>query len=284
MLTGIDSAKWLISFLNTNNGRAFSLPPTMTLRDVANFLSEYVRAHPELNGEITVLQARQALSVSYPCSTSGPVPPTVTLPLAGKHMEIEMRMQGEYANIDTKRDADAIRKLHGVVENEGDELIAEIESQSGNYVPPVLFVLASLLYKKGKSDNAIFWFNAGRLRANFDAAQCADLTARSAVAALVSQIPVQLRRSQFDDTTKLRAIIQRVVQWDSETPYNYDHRWINLHGLNALRSGSGDVANHSLSLPREEWEMLSQKARADCLGSLDPAINLYGRQKDANTN
>jgi len=37
----------------------------------------------------------------------------------------------------------------------------------------------------------------------------------------------------------LKGTIDRVLAWDDSTPYRYDYRWINLHGLNAIHSGLG---------------------------------------------
>jgi hypothetical protein len=279
-----DEAAWFVNFLKTNNGRAFCLPPTMTFQDAANLLSTYSHAHPELHDQINDPQAIQAFVDTYPCVAARPAPQTSAASPAGRQIQIQVRPQGEYAAIDTKLAIQTIRRLQGTAGNESDEAIADVESKSGNYAPPVLFVLAGLLYKQGKSDDAIFWFNAARLRANFDAARCADESARSAVPALVGQIPIQLRRLQFDDLAKLKDIIHRVVQWDESTPYNYDYRWINLHGLDAIGSGLGnaDATNKPLSLPRGEWDALAQKTRADYLGSLDAAIAAYDKQKAPN--
>jgi len=256
----------------------------MTLQDAANLLSKYSRAHPELHDQINDPQAIQAFADTYPCVAARPTPQTAIASPAGGQKAIQVRLQGEYATIDTKLTIETIRRLQGTVGIEDDGLISDVENNSGNYAPPVLFALASLLYKQGRSDDAIFWFNAARLWANFDAARCADVSARSAVPALVAQIPAQLRRSQFDDPEKLKDIIHRVVQWDESAPYNYDYRWINLHGPDAIRSGLGnaDTTNKPLSLPREEWGALAQRTRADYVVSLNAAVAAYEKQKAPN--
>ena len=279
-----DEAAWFVNFLKTNNGQAFCLPPTMTVLDAANLLSKYSHAHPELHDQINDPQAIQAFADTYPCAAVRLAPQPFTASPAGRQMQIQVHPQGEYAAIDTKQAIETIHRLQGTVGNDNDGLISDVENNSGNYAPPVLFALTSLLYKQGRSDDAIFWFNAARLRANFDAARCADVSARSAVPALVAQIPVQLRRSQFDDPAKLKDIIHRVMQWDESTPYNYDYRWINLHGMDAIRSsmGNADTTNRPLSLPREEWGVLAQKTRTDYLGSLNAAIEAYEKQTAPN--
>jgi hypothetical protein len=47
--------------------------------------------------------------------------------------------------------------------------MTDVEQNSGNYVPPVRMALVIVHYRQGKTEDAIFWFNAGRLRAQFDA-------------------------------------------------------------------------------------------------------------------
>jgi hypothetical protein len=49
------------------------------------------------------------------------------------------------------------------------QIITDVEQNSGNYVPPVRMALVIVHYRQGKTEDAIFWFNAGRFRAQFDA-------------------------------------------------------------------------------------------------------------------
>ena len=192
-------------------------------------------------------------------------------------------MHGEYASIDTKPIAAVMIRLQKTVGHENDGLIVEIEHAPGNYAPPIFFALSRTLFKQGDLDDAMFWFNAARLRAEFDAARCADPTARSAVSAMVSTMPVELRRAQFNDLMKLKDTIHKVVEWDRSTPYNYEYRWINLSGLNAISSGMGDAAadNKPLSLPKEQWPALAEKNRQDYLASLDAAIDQVTKARAA---
>jgi len=46
--------------------------------------------------------------------------------------------------------------------------MTDVEQNSGNYVLPVLMAIPIVHYRQGKTENAIFWFNAGRFRAQFD--------------------------------------------------------------------------------------------------------------------
>ena len=49
------------------------------------------------------------------------------------------------------------------------QIMTDVEQNSGNYVPPVLMALAIVHYRQGKTEDAIFWFNAERFRSQFDA-------------------------------------------------------------------------------------------------------------------
>ena len=185
--------------------------------------------------------------------------------------------KGEYATIDTKPIEAVMLRLKNTVGHENDDLIHEIQQHSDKYAPPVFFVLADLLYRQGNLADAIFWFNAGRLRANFDAARCADVSARDAVSVLVLETPTDLRKAQFNNVDDLRSIVQKVIQWDAATPYHYEYRWINLHGMNAIESGLGQSAANSLplSLPQSTWADLAKKNRDNYAKGLESAIALW---------
>lgn len=203
---------------------------------------------------------------------SSAVPPT-----SGSLSQGSVPLQGGYASIDTRPVQATIHELLATSGNENTKLIDDIEQNSGNYPPPVFFVLASVLYRQGKLDEAIFWYNAGRLRGSFDAGRCADVSARSGVADMVMQMPAQLLRQQYDDPTKLRKIISQVVHWDETTPYHYDYRWINLHGMGAITSslGNGSLQSKQLSLPQEQWAGIAAHLRADFPANVDIAIKKF---------
>jgi hypothetical protein len=63
-----------------------------------------------------------------------------------------------------------------------------------------------------------------------------------------------------------RAVVERVVEWDRATPHDYDHRWINLHGMGAV-TGSGP-----LSRPAAEWPAIGERTREEYLRGLDEAL------------
>ena len=118
--------------------------------------------------------------------------------------------------------------------------------------------------ERGKKDEAAFWFYAGQLRARFDANRCADASARAAPGALNARYGPPINKYAFGDLAKLEALVPKVVEWDRKTPHNYDHRWINLHGMEAMMSGlSGDknAERKPLSLPNEQWDKIAEDTR-----------------------
>jgi hypothetical protein len=265
------------SFLNlvtTYRGKAFCAPPGVTLGDAAKVVSQYVEAHPELQGRYTDQQALQALAAAYPCTVSSGSP-TADTPLnqmVGRKLQVTPG--GEYATIDTKPDISLIQRLRSGSGSENADLAAQVVQAPGNYTPPVLFSLAEWYYKQGQIDDAIFWLNAAGLRGRFDAAICTDVTARSAIAEISQKLPPDLFRQQFQDPARIKRIVDKVIDWDARTPAGYDHRWISLHGLKATNSGLGiGGAPGALTLPQDQWrgiaEQNRQKYRADMYKYMD---------------
>ncbi|MQR01365.1 hypothetical protein [Glaciimonas soli] len=275
----VSEAQWLINLVSQNDGKAFCLPENATLNDVSYANVKFSKEHPELHDHLTDRQVIQGIAESYPCAavTNTPTPNLNT-------KNVEVAPKGEFSSIDTKPTMAIMQRLSSTTGHENDDLVNQIVKNPGNYMPPIFFALANLFYRQGDIDNAIFWFNAARLRGSFDADICTDVTARSAISGLVQQIPTDLRKKQFDDIPKLKNITARVLKWDEITPYNYDHRWISLHGMNAINSGLGNAASTApLTVPRENWAALAQKNRDQYRASLDSAIDMVQKQR-ANTN
>ncbi len=195
---------------------------------------------------------------------------------------IDVKPQGEYAEIDTSSTIRAVEILRGKDEGARKALIDDIQKNSANYMPPVFFTLAQTLWELGKKEDAYFWFNAGYLRASFDAARCADVSARQAVAVMIMGLPQELYKSQFDDVDKLKEIVLKVIKWDEETPHNYDHRWINLHGMGAMISSLDKDKKEKvpqLSIPKSEWDSLAKQQREKYFTELTELSSSTGKMK-----
>ena len=189
---------------------------------------------------------------------------------------IPVAPNGEYAQINTHKGIDAIQTLTKGSAAEKLEMIARVTAQPQNYEPPVFYALAQAMFQNGKKDEAAFWFYAGQLRGRFDANRCADISARQAVTVLNQTYGTPINQYTFQDIPKLEALVLKVIAWDKSTPYNYDHRWINLHGMNAMISGlspkDASVQTAAVSLPKEQWPAIAEKTRNDYLSAFKQAM------------
>lgn len=186
---------------------------------------------------------------------------------------IMVKPTGEFAKIDVARTNQAIDMLKGSAEQRK-KAILEIEATPQNYAPPVFYLLSNVLFSEGRKDDAAFWFYAGQLRGRYDANRCADISAREAVAVLNMQFGKPINTYTMQNLPKLEKIVQKVVLWDEKTPHNYDHRWINLHGMGAMMSGldPDEQKKEALSLPREQWDNIAQQTRKTYLEQFQQAM------------
>lgn len=182
----------------------------------------------------------------------------------GHHIPI--RPTGEHAEIDVRQQAAAMAALHGSDRALRAQMVDEVLALPQSSAPPVLVALAAALFADGRRDEAAFWFYAGQLRARFDANRSADPSASGAVAALTQRYGPEINRYAFADPDRLRATVERAVAWDRATPHDYDHRWIDLHGVAAF-TGAG-----LLSRPVAEWPAIAEWTREEYLRGLDDAL------------
>jgi hypothetical protein len=266
-----------LRLIQTYRGKMFCAPPTATLKDAANVVSEYVRSHPELQGRYSDQQALQALANAYPCHVDPNMPLNQE---AGQR--VGAQPVGAYASIDTKPGIATVQLLRSGSGKEASDVAMTVTQNSGAYSPPVLFALSEWYYKRGHIDAAILWFNAAGLRGRFDGSICTDPSAMSAIAELSQRMPADIYRQQFQDLSRIRQIVDKVIEWDANTPATYDHRWIALHGLKALNAGLGTgVANGPLTVPEAQWAQIAAdnraKFRAQMLQHADAVERSSGR-------
>jgi hypothetical protein len=185
--------------------------------------------------------------------------------------EIVLPRKGEYKNIDVKLQNDAIDTLIRGSQKDKEYTTNLIMTSPEKYAPPVFYVLSSVLFHENKKDEAAFWFYAGQLRGRFDANRCADISAREAIAVLNQKYGPEINQYTFQDLPKLKALVPKVVEWDKKTPHKYDHRWINLHGMDAVNASldNSEGKRDVMSLPKDEWDKIAEKTRANYLSSFN---------------
>jgi hypothetical protein len=198
---------------------------------------------------------------------------------SGQHIgkTIRVQPQGVFAQIDTRKTLEVVEDMSSQDPRRVSRAIAKIIAGPGKFQPPALFALAASLHKQGKAEEAIFWLNAGRVRARFDANRCADVSARQAVRVISMQMPADLIKEQFKDLERFRSLVVKAIEWDRGTPHDYDHRWINLHGMGAMISGLENEASEDrkpaeTSLPEEQWPAIAEQTREEYLRGLDEVI------------
>jgi len=191
--------------------------------------------------------------------------------------------RGEYARIDVRLANKTIAALSSGTDTERKRAIEAIEAAPQKYAPPVFYLLSNTLFTQGRKDDGAFWFYAGQLRARFDANRCADVSARQAVAVLNQEYGTPINQYMFKDLPKLEALIPKVVEWDRKTPHDYDHRWINLHGMAAMIEGleGSSAKREALSLPRAQWDAIAEKTRSDYVEAFRKAVETVAKERAA---
>lgn len=183
---------------------------------------------------------------------------------------------GEFAQIDTRLANETIQILAQGTADEKQSTIARIKANPENYAPPVFYVLSNVLFANAEKDEGAFWFYAGQLRARVDANICADSSARQAVGGLNRNFGAPINQYTFQDIPKLEMLVPKVVEWERQTRYNYDRRWVNLHGMGAMMSSLGaqnkDTSQATLSYPKDQWNDISEKTRTDYLSDFKEAV------------
>ncbi len=169
---------------------------------------------------------------------------------------------GEHAEIDVSGEAETITALHGP---DPSATVEAVLAAPHRHTPPVLYALAAALFAGGRREEGATWYYSAQLRARFDVERCADPTVEGAVAILRERYGEPINRWAFTEArAQLRTIVERAVAWDRATAHDYDHRWINLHGMGAFGVSPGEP----LSRPEAEWPAIAEQVRTDYLTGL----------------
>jgi len=120
-------------------------------------------------------------------------------------------------------------------------------------------VLSNELFRDNQKDQAAFWFYVAQLRARYDANLCLDKSARQAVSVLNNQFGPQINQYAFANLDSLQATVEKVISFVKDNQEAYDHRWINLHGMDAII----EPKNKNLSAPATQWDEIKSKTQED---------------------
>jgi hypothetical protein len=176
----------------------------------------------------------------------------------------EIKPQGIYKEIDVERHNKAIEILSGNDQILIQHTVDSILKNPNFYNPPVLYALSRVLYNQDKKDEATFWFYVAQLRARYDANLCLDNTAKQGVSILNSEYGPDINKYAFQNIDSLEKTVNKVVDFVKTNDENYDHRWINLHGMDAVLAGIDDKAEKKeLSQPKDKWAEIKKKTIDD---------------------
>ncbi len=197
--------------------------------------------------------------------------------------EIVVERAGPYKDIKVQLEEKAVNALANGDKKQRAQVIEAVKSTPERYAPVVFYEMSRVLFQDGKKDEGAFWFYAGQLRARYDANRCLDESAKSAVAALNQEYGEPINRYTFADPAKLEALVMKVFEWDKNTPHQYDHRWINLSGMDAMMAGLGEEGGKAkaLSAPKSKWPKILEKTRAEYLSGFKEALAELKKQKAA---
>jgi hypothetical protein len=172
----------------------------------------------------------------------------------------EIEAQGVYKEIDIDRHNKAIEALTGKNKKTKQQTIDSILAKPNHYNPPVLYALSRELFKQDKKEKACFWFYTGQLRARYDANLCLDITAKQAVSILTQEYGPDINKYAFQNIDSLQKTVTKVVDFVRNNEEKYDHRWISLHGMGAVRAGLGDKsADEAIIEPQDKWAEVKMK-------------------------
>ena len=189
--------------------------------------------------------------------------------------DLPVEPSGIYKDIDIHLTVDTVKALRDYQGDKQLKVVNSIIAKPGEFAPPALYVLSSVLFEQGRKDDAVFWFYAGQLRARIDANICADRSAAAIVDAMNQKFGPPINQYAFTNLSLLTNTVNRVLAWEADTPCHYDRRWINLHGKNAMTGETNSV----LSAPPEQWEAIRTRTRETYASDFRKALAELNKRK-----
>ena len=182
-----------------------------------------------------------------------------TISFAQSVTNIEVAPKGVYKNINFSNDSRVAKLLLDTnISDSKVALIDSIEHNANNYTPPVLYVLSRVLFSEKKYNDAAYWFYIAQLRARYDTNRCTDKTASPD---RYNEIfGPDINKYAFTHLDTLEIIIQKVVTFVRSNEEQYDQRWINLEGLDAMSVSLGNKpSSKKINVDKSLWPAIKKK-------------------------
>lgn len=171
----------------------------------------------------------------------------------------QIKPKGIYKEIDVERHNRAIEILNGSDVGLKGQTVDSILAKPNHFNPPVIYALSKELFQNDRKEDATFWFYVAQLRARYDANLCLDISAKQAVSILNGAYRPDINKYAFEDIDSLEATVNKVVAFVRANDEDYDHRWINLHGMDAIQNKK----SKEISQPKEKWPSIKTKTVDD---------------------
>jgi hypothetical protein len=181
-----------------------------------------------------------------------------------KAQENKIEPKGIYKEIVVEKSNKFVEILKGENISSKTQIVDSIIKKPNDYNPTVLYALSKELYDNNKKDEATYWFYLAQLRARYDANLCLDNSAKQAVSILNNEYGPNINKYAFQNIDFLEKTVKKVIDFAKNNDENYDHRWLNLHGMDAVLASMDEKAEKKeLSKPKKEWKKIKQKTIED---------------------
>jgi hypothetical protein len=159
-----------------------------------------------------------------------------------KAQENKIEPKGIYKEIDVEKSNKIVEILKSENINSKIQIVDSIIKKPNDYNPTVLYALSKELYDNNKKDEATYWYYLAQLRARYDANLCLDNSAKQAVSILNNEYGPNINKYAFQNIDFLEKTVKKVVDFAKNNDENYDHRWLNLHGMDAVLASMDEKA------------------------------------------
>jgi len=179
--------------------------------------------------------------------------------------------RGVYATINMGPTREMMQRLGAAYGTDKRAAIREARDNAAAFQPAVLYALANVL-AEDYAEDAIFWYQVGRLRAVYDVLRCRDESARPvAILELRKLMNLHLRNALFYRRERLVGLAQKAIDWDSKNPRKYDHRWPALYGK--VAASSAGTNPDEVTIPEREWPAILKRTHETHLKSVQDFAN-----------
>ncbi|WP_375056706.1 hypothetical protein [Zobellella sp. DQSA1] len=181
----------------------------------------------------------------------------------------EIVPKGEFTQIDISRSQQVMDAITGGKA----DTINEVLQSPNDYAPPVLYLISAIMFDNDYQDQGTFWYYTAQLRARSDANKSGDNSTHGAVSQLNQHFGARINPYALSNPDRLQAIVNQVLEWDSQQDRNYDPRWIALQGKDVVSETKVNFA------PRDKWAEIDALTRSQYRQGLEQALAELRQQR-----